>query len=293
MLLTPEAGPSKRETDPTGLKQLEQDVEKPAIDEIDDLNVEKVVEWPESFSDPQRMTIFAVVFLITLACAMTVYWARIYLGVHSITQVTSGALLGLIYSDWFFSLNYETRITKFMVGFFLNFQAPNQRRDMIGLRVLVLLIFNTLLALLYAVRLSYPPEAKPEWIKNMNAGMCLSPCSKGMTFEWKDYTAALFINLFLIFDLAMLTLNLEGYRYDKNHFRHMHWKHVFLRNFLFFTCLGIAFLPEMILKPLKIQNDFLVVAARFFSSFALAGLVVYLVPSIYKACQIEARGGFI
>lgn len=292
-LLQADADQSKRQQDITGLKQLEQDVENKNDDDKDDIDIQKVIELPETFSDFQKWLILFLVFLVLSSCSLTVFWSRIYLGVHSLTQVITGALLGFTFSEYFFSYNYQKAVSSFSIGFFLSYENPHQRRYLILVKLLLFLIFNTLLSLLYLLRLSHPPEGKSDWIANTTVGTCSKPCSNTKTFEWKDYTGALFLNLYMTFDLAMNMLNKEAYRYNEHHWRHMHWRHVILRNVLLLLCTAVAFAPELMIKPLKVTSDIYVVAARFIGAFALSGLVVYIVPSIYRTCNVEARDSFI
>lgn len=248
---------------------------------------------PQSFSDTTKWSIFTTAYVLLLVYTGVIMWSRVYLGVHSSSQVLIGGLLGYILSEWFFTYYYRKGISNFSIGFFLSFENHYQRKYLLMAKALMFLIFNTLLGLIYYLRLRNPPEGKTEWAANMAAGTCGKPCSATKTFEWKNYTSGLFINLYLVFDLLMIGLNSEAYRYDKHHFRRMHWKHVLLRNALIAACLGLAFLPELMLKPLNIKGDFYFVVARFVSAFCLAGLVVYLVPSLYRTFNIGARGGFI
>lgn len=279
--------------DETGLKQLEEPMADSSPVQTDEVIAEKVADAGHKFSMQTRQILIWVSLAIGCLTILIVLWSRVYLGAHSISQVSLGCLTGLLYGEYYLSYAYKKIMRAFSKCFFLNFSNPYERRYLQIISILAIPIVNISMGLIYLITLRDPPHDRAIYKANMLASMCGEKCNSTATFEWKDYTTALYINFYLAFILAMLLFHKEPYTYDHLYVRHQKWKHIILRNMLVVVCMMVSFLPILLLKPLNLKADLFTVVAKLMATFLMCGLIVYVVPSLYKWCKIEARGGFI
>lgn len=279
--------------DETGLKQLEQPLADNSPLQTEVVHMENITEAGLKLSPRAKKWVYWISLSVICFGLFGIIWSRVYLGAHSITQVLLGSVLGFIYAEFYFCSSYKSQMKEFAKLFFLNFSNEYERKYMTITTLLYIPIFNILMGLLYLIRLREQPQDRNIYEANMLASMCGDYCGSTDNFEWREYTSALYVNGYFGFSLAMLIFNKDGYKYDPEHYRLQRWKHIILRNSLVIICALISGLPQMMLKPLSLRNDLFVVVAKLMTSFILCGLMVYVVPSIYQKCKIEARGGFI
>ena len=239
----------------------------------------------EQSSKPQECTSILceilggfLAFLFVVAVALS----RVVLGSHSLLQVTIGGLCGWLYADFVFLENLTSKLHIFSRMFLQNYSNKYQRKYLVVKRFLYLPIFNILLIICYLFRLSNRSGAFLEWKNAIEKSSCgeAFQAATAKTFEWKDFTDAQFVNIFLVFYLMMTALRKKAYVYNEAYWKEQTFKSVVVSNLFFLGVLVLAFAPEALLKHYRPGSDVWAVVARNGAALVFSIGLTVVVPKL-------------
>lgn len=224
--------------------------------------------------------------------ALGVGFSRVYLGVHSVTQVLSGGILSLCYSHLFLVVLYRMSMGFLYKIMSMKYTAEKQNL-LVRTTVLIALVFNSIGVLAYFLSLQ---ENNSNIHLDEYERIMLQKCPKCSNYRgylgWKNLKDYLYGNT--IFGILLMYLVQRRQPFLKNNRFYVSQPTSLKIKRIFLTIIvTILFCAPGVVGKVYFDDKWSDIVSTVLVSYSLSAGLLWALPRVFRFCNASVSGDFV